>query len=145
HEFGHSEATKAPLASAHAATQERLHLVGAGTPKRRGFENLLRSNFLAAAHQGVTARAAEVRRRLIKAIKKRAPALILIERLPCCPFHPTNWKPPLQRTDRRDGGKPPACLGRFCSCDANAIARDGDVWHRSRAIAVHAGHPTQLP
>jgi len=145
HEFGHREATKTPLASTHAATQERLHLVGAGTPKRRGFENLPRSNFLAAAYQRVAARAAEVRRRLIKAIEKCATALISIERLSCCPFQFSDRKLLLQRTDRRDGGKSPACLGRFCSCDASAIACDGDVRHCSRAVAIHAGHPTQLP
>src|SRR5262249_9810745 len=70
HEVGTREATKTPLESHHAATQERLHLVRAGTPKRHGFENLPSSNFLAATHQDVTAGAAEVRCWLIKAIEK---------------------------------------------------------------------------
>src|SRR5262249_19700288 len=141
---GHRETAKTALARTHAATQERFHLVRAGTPERHCFENLLGRNFLAAAHYRVAARTAEIRRRLIKAVEKCATALISIERFPCYPFLFADRKLPLERTDRRYGGKPPACFGYFCSRDACAVARNGDVWHLGQAVAVHRRDPTQL-
>src|ERR1700736_3725695 len=61
-QFGHRQSAKPSLARSHAATQKRFHLIGTGTAECDRIGNLLCSDVLAAADQGLSHRLPKLRR-----------------------------------------------------------------------------------
>src|SRR6185312_561851 len=136
--LGHRQPTEAALARAHAATQERLHLIGPGTAERHGVENLARGDFLAAAHHDIATRPAKIRGRLIQQIEKGAAALVSLQRVPRGTFLLGEQMLAGQRAHGRNARKPAARIGGLGSGDAGTVARDGDVRHVRRAVSIDA-------
>src|SRR6266849_1345430 len=144
HELRHGQAAEPALARPHAAAQEGLQLIGPGAAERDRVDDLLGIDLLAAADQGRAARPAELRRRPIEQIEKRAPALETRERSARRLFLLGERRLALERADRRDRGEPPAGLGGLRSGDPGTVAGKREARYVARSVIIEHRNPARL-